>query len=96
MTDLTYKDALVTNLAKAAAAFIERGIAYTSAEAQELVAGPLLEGKVTLTVFIQMRPLAIAVHALPTDPILAANPENCVLLFGIKSPENEELSVDRN
>ena len=86
--DLTYKSALVVNLAKAAAAFVEKGMAYTPAEVQNLVAAPLVAGKLTLSVFIQMQPFAIAVHALPTDPVLAADPANCVLLFGIKSPED--------
>ena len=92
MTDLTYRDSLISSLAQAAAKVAERALADAPAGATELLGPLVLAGDVTLVVSVRLGPLQVAVHAISAVPtVIDVEP---VLLAEIRGPEDgaKELS----
>ena len=92
MTDLTYRDSIVSSLAQAAAKVAERALADMPDEAQATLAPAVLAGNVTLVVSVRLGPLQVAVHAISAVPtVIDVEP---VLLAEIRGPEDgaKELS----
>ena len=85
MTDLTYRDSIISSLAQAAAKVAERALADMPDEAQATLAPAVLAGNVTLVVSVRLGPLQVAVHAMPAvATVVDVDP---VLLLEIKGPE---------
>jgi hypothetical protein len=79
--DLSYKSALVVNLAKAAADIVQHVLQAQPPEQAAVLLPALLAGKTTVILSCCVSPFEIAVHAQATDP---ANTDPPLLLCEIK------------
>jgi hypothetical protein len=79
--DLTYKDALVVNLAKAAADVVQHVLQAQPPEQMAVLKPLLLSGEATVILSVCISPFEIALHAQATD---LANTDPPMLLAKIE------------